>query len=302
MNFNSRWLYVFLLLVSSAWGEGKKLACDPDTNVCSVAIAENYCGPDGVAKSKWDIRGGDYVLSCECDCTTQENIFWFVSQDGKVKTLEASKVVSAADIVKNKSGVPDSFGAVPYCKVIKTNHDRLVYLQKGPSASESSQPYCYSVVEQDAAEACTTEDCMQKKGLVEKTVASLKGEILTEFKNATSRLYKNKEAFVSFPKRGFIEKYIIDYGYSSGDQQSFNDIAYFWQQAGFNEDAIWLLGKVIADNPKRVVAYLNIADAYWSEGDKATAAKNYKAYNELMIAGGKQQKIPERSKERSVLK
>lgn len=238
MSFNSRWLYVILLLVSSAWGEGKKLACDADTNICSVAIAENYCGSDGVAKPKWDIRSGDYVLSCECDCTTQENSFWFVSQDGKVKALEASKVVSTVDIVKNKSGVPDSFGTVPYCKALKTNQDRLVYLQKGPSTSESSQPYCYSVVEQDAAEACTTEDCMQKQRLVEKAVASLKGEILIEFKNATSRLYKNKEAFVNFPKRDFMEKYITDHGYSSGDQQSFNDIAYFWQQAGFNEDAI----------------------------------------------------------------
>ncbi|WLG50779.1 type IV pilus biogenesis/stability protein PilW [Pseudomonas sp. FP1742] len=302
MSFNSRWLYVIILLVSSAWGEGKKLACDADTNICSVAIAENYCGSHGVAKSRWDIRSGDYVLSCECDCTTQENSFWFVSQDGKVKTLEASKVVSTVDIVKNKSGVPDSFGTVPYCKALKTNQDLLVYLQKGPSTSESSQPYCYSVIEQDAAEACTTEDCMRKQKLVEKTVASLKGEILTEFRNATSRLYKNKEVFVSFPKRGFIERYVAGNGYSGGDQQSFNDIAYFWQQAGFNDDAIWLLEKVIVDNPKRVVAYLNTADAYWSEGDKATAAKNYKTYNELMIAGGKQQKIPERAKERSVLK
>ncbi len=299
MNFNSRWLCVLVLLMSSAWGEGKKLACDPETNICSVAIAENYCGSDGVPKSKWDIKSGDYVLSCECDCTAQENSFWFVSQDGKVKTLDASKVVSALDVVRGKSGVPDIFGAVPYCEPKKLKGDQLVYLQKGPSASGGAQPYCYSIVEHEAAETCITEDCMQKQKLVVKTVQDLKGEILVEFKNATSRAYKDKDIFLNFPKRNFVGKLIDDYGYSSSDQQAFNDIAYYWQQAGFNTDAIWLLEKVIADNPKRVVAYLNVADAYWSKGDKASAIKNYKSYNELMTTEGKQLKIPERAKERA---
>lgn len=83
-------------------------------------------------------------------------------------------------------------------------------------------------------------------------------------------------------------------------QQVFNDIGYYWQQAGSIDDAIWILNKVIENDPQRMVAYLNIADAYWAGGDKATAAKNYNMYAQFMTSGGKQQKIPGRVKERVV--
>ncbi|WP_367302742.1 tetratricopeptide repeat protein, partial [Pseudomonas syringae] len=117
---------------------------------------------------------------------------------------------------------------------------------------------------------------------------------LLEFKNSTSRLYKEKLRFADFPKRVFVESYLDNYGYSKDDQQLLNDVAYFWQQANFNSDAIWLLEKVIDNNPERVVAYLNLADAYWSEGDKKTAQKNYNIYIGIMTKQGKQQKIPSR--------
>ena len=122
---------------------------------------------------------------------------------------------------------------------------------------------------------------------------------LVEFKNATSRLYKDKARFSSFPKRDFIERYIGEYGYSSASQQVFNDVAFFWQQAGFNTDAIWLLKKVISENPKRTVAYLNLADAYWEAGDKTSAGKNYKVYTDLMSENGKQAKVPDRVRQRA---
>ncbi|KJZ66016.1 tetratricopeptide repeat protein [Pseudomonas fluorescens] len=298
MNFKGHWLFVFLLLASSAWGESKKLTCDPDTNICSVSVPENFCGSEGLPKSKWDIRSQSYILSCECDCTAQENSFWFIDKNGSVQTLEASKVVSGLDIARNKSGIPDAFGVVPYCQPVKVDANQLIYLQKVPSVSGQPQPYCYSTLKYDEAQVCTTSDCVQKQKLVASIAERLKEESLAEFKNATSRLYKSKRAFVDFPKREFIERYVGDYGYSSANQQTFNDIGYFWQQAGFNGDAIWLLTKVLTENPKRIVAYLNIADAYWSEGDKAAAAKNYKRYEELMTADGKQQKIPERVKQR----
>ncbi|MEE5062372.1 hypothetical protein V2J93_26690 [Pseudomonas alliivorans] len=88
------------------------------------------------------------------------------------------------------------------------------------------------------------------------------------------------------------------YGYSKSDQQVLNDIAYFWQEASFNSDAIWLLEKIIDNNPERVVAYLNLADAYWSEGEKQAAQKNYNMYVSIMTKQGKQQKIPSRVIER----
>lgn len=131
-----------------------------------------------------------------------------------------------------------------------------------------------------------------------KIADSVKDETLNEFKNATARLYKDKDRFSGFPKRDFVEQYIADYGYSKASQQLYNDVAYFWQQADFNDDAIWLLEKIISDSPDRTVAYLNVADAYWSKGDRMAAAINYKKYTDLMVSAGKQQKVPDRAKER----
>lgn len=299
MSFKFRWFITLMMLSSPAWSEGKKLACDPDTSVCSVAISENFCGSDGVPKAKFDIRSQSYILSCECDCSSQENSFWILGADGKVQTLDASKIVSGVDIIKNRSGVPDAFGVVPYCQPINVKGEGLIYLQKGPSSAGQPQPYCYSKLEYDEAQKCESSDCLSKLQLVSGVEKNLKEDLLVEFKNATSRLYKDKTKFSDFPKRSFIERYIGKYGYSFPSQQVFNDVAFFWQQAGFNIDAIWLLKKVISESPKRTVAYLNLADAYWAEGDQASAGKNYKVYTELMSEDGKQAKVPDRARQRA---
>lgn len=299
MSFKFRWFIALILFSSPAWSESKKLACDPDTNICSVTISDNFCGSDGVPKAKFDIRSQSYILSCECDCSSQENSFWILSSNGAVQTLDASKIVSSVDIGKNRSGVPDTFGVVPYCQSINTNDDGLIYLQKGPGSAGQPQPYCYSVLEHDETQKCESSDCLSKLQLVSDVEKKIKEELLVEFKNATSRLYKDESRFANFPKRSFIERYIGEYGYSSASQQVFNDVAFFWQQAGFNNDAIWLLKKVISESPKRTVAYLNLADAYWAEGDQASAGKNYKVYTELMSEDGKQAKVPDRARQRA---
>uniref|UniRef100_UPI003C6DDC75 tetratricopeptide repeat protein n=1 Tax=Pseudomonas viridiflava TaxID=33069 RepID=UPI003C6DDC75 len=116
--------------------------------------------------------------------------------------------------------------------------------------------------------------------------------------NVISRLYKENARFADFPKRSFVKLYLDKYGFSKNNQQVLNDTAYFWQQANYNVDAIWLLEKIIDNNPERVVAYLNLADAYWSEGEKQAAQKNYNTYVSIMIQQGRQQKIPSRVMER----
>lgn len=56
--------------------------------------------------------------------------------------------------------------------------------------------------------------------------------------------------------------------------------------------AIWLLDKFIKNDPQRVVAYLNIADANWSAGNKMAAVENYRLYMDMMNSSGKGTKIP----------
>lgn len=81
-------------------------------------------------------------------------------------------------------------------------------------------------------------------------------------------------------------------------QNIFNDYGFLLQQAGKNDDAIDILKVVINKSPKRVVAYLNIADAYWEVGDNKKSMENYKEYISLMESYNSRD-IPKRAIERS---
>jgi hypothetical protein len=290
-----------VLAAGHVWADAGKLNCDPDTNVCTVASVDNYCGLGEAARTRWDMRSDQYVLSCECNCTSQENTFWLVNKPDNfsVALIEASKVLGSAEFEKNKVGVSDVFGLVPYCSMSPNSQGALVRLRKMPSPDGASQPYCYTVDDSKLPKSCDTTDCETKKELVKMVDLSVKAEALSEFKKATARLYLDEKHFRDFPKRLFVERYISQNSYSKAEQQSYNDIAYYWQQAGFNDDAIWLLEKVISNSPERAVAYLNLADAYWVRDEKRIASGHYKKYSELMVLSGKQQKIPERARERS---
>ncbi|MEN8304642.1 MAG: tetratricopeptide repeat protein [Campylobacterota bacterium] len=72
----------------------------------------------------------------------------------------------------------------------------------------------------------------------------------------------------------------------------YNNIAYYLQKAGANEEAIYLLEKILKKFPNRTVAYYNLGDAYWVLGEKEKAVKAYGTYIEQMKAKGKSGKIP----------
>ncbi|MGF6205427.1 hypothetical protein ABH906_001433 [Pseudomonas frederiksbergensis] len=290
-----------VLFAGQVLADARNLNCDPDSNVCTVTSVDNYCGLGETAKTRWDMRSDKYVLSCECNCTSQENTFWLINQsdDSSVVLVDASKILTPAEFEKNKAGVSDIFGLVPYCSISSESQGGVVRLSKIPSPAGAPQPYCYVVDDSGMPNSCDTADCKTKKELVQRLELSIKSEALIEFKNATARLYLDEKHFRGFPRRSFVERYIKLNGYSKTDQQLYNDIAYYWQQAGFNEDAIWLLEKVIANSPERAVAYLNLADAYWGRNEKRIALGHYKKYSELMELSGKKRKIPKRVKERS---
>ncbi|MEB0043807.1 MULTISPECIES: lysozyme inhibitor LprI family protein [unclassified Pseudomonas] len=67
----------------------------------------------------------------------------------------------------------------------------------------------------------------------------------------------------------------------------------------YYQESVELLNAVIARNPARTVAYLNLADSYWGLKDKKQAAQAYKQYATLMSGAGKASKIPARVAERS---
>ncbi len=88
---------------------------------------------------------------------------------------------------------------------------------------------------------------------------------------------------------------LIELNYFSKENITiYNDTAYYLQQANANDEAIFLLEKIIEKYPNRTVAYLNLADAYIGINDKEKSKENYKKYIELMKQDNKEEKIPKR--------
>lgn len=74
----------------------------------------------------------------------------------------------------------------------------------------------------------------------------------------------------------------------------YNDIAYYLQKAGANDEAIYILETILEKYPNRTVAYLNLADAYLERKEPEKAKINYSHYIQLMREDNKENKIPKR--------
>lgn len=78
-----------------------------------------------------------------------------------------------------------------------------------------------------------------------------------------------------------------------------NEKAYQYQQQGKYKEAIDLLQKILKAFPQRVVAYLNLGDAFWGNNEKDKAGTAYGKYADLMKEQNKDlTKIPSRVYER----
>lgn len=78
-----------------------------------------------------------------------------------------------------------------------------------------------------------------------------------------------------------------------------NDYAFFLQEDGQALQSIKYLTDIVASQPKRAVAWLNLADSNWVAGERSDAVKQYARYRELMLQANKKEKIPARVYERS---
>jgi tetratricopeptide (TPR) repeat protein len=99
----------------------------------------------------------------------------------------------------------------------------------------------------------------------------------------------------------YLKKYLNKYPLTEKTVTQYNNIAYYLQKQGLNNEAIYLLEIILEKYPNRVVAHYNIADAYWAIGKKEKAIKHYKIYIELMKQKGKEKEIPKEVLDRVVL-
>ena len=121
---------------------------------------------------------------------------------------------------------------------------------------------------------------LYKKNL-KKFSKEMKSMILYNYNKDTNCLpseYLNRYLYLKYPKT--INKS--------------NDIAFFFEQAGAYQEAIYLLEKIIEKYPNRTVAYINLGDSYLKDGNKEKAIENYKIYVKQMKDKNKEKKIPKR--------
>lgn len=79
-----------------------------------------------------------------------------------------------------------------------------------------------------------------------------------------------------------------------GNVEDVNDLAFYLSEDGRSLDAIPLLEKIVEMFPGRVVAKLNLADAYWDRNFEKKAATLYGEYYREMSAINLKQQIPGR--------
>lgn len=132
---------------------------DEESDTSRFQMDEKFCEAGETQSSKHIKSADSFILSCECNCTAQENRIWIIPRKTKATyQIDASKAVSTREI-ENLNSIPDVFGLVPFCEKKRAANSAITILTKRPSANSSS-PYCYSAqpfIEQDNKKCDTTE-------------------------------------------------------------------------------------------------------------------------------------------------
>ena len=108
--------------------------------------------------------------------------------------------------------------------------------------------------------------------------------------------YKNKD----LKRAGRYSAAILDnyylqyYPIQSSNVDKYNDFGFFLEQSGRYKEAAKLLLEIINFFPERIVAYINLGDAYHGNHEVVKAKQAYQKYVDLMKKAGKQKRIPKR--------
>jgi hypothetical protein len=121
------------------------------------------------------------------------------------------------------------------------------------------------------------------------------GNELDKFRAVSNDKSAIKKYLDLFPSYGVYE--LVSY-ISIYNVQVINDMAFYLSKNARSYEAIPILEKIVRKFPGRVVAKLNLADAYWNNDLKNLATPMYKEYSIQMTSSGLQKKIPARVQER----
>lgn len=132
-------------------------------------------------------------------------------------------------------------------------------------------------------------------------------EVLGEFERVNTLLSSSgstKQTFFYGPAGDFkIPSPDLMYEFSglldSSSVRGLNDYAYYLESNGASLSAAILLAAIHDEYPQRVVAILNLADAYWDIGMKRSACDLYSEYIVKMMGVKKGSIIPGRARQRA---
>ncbi|WP_085706633.1 M48 family metallopeptidase [Pseudomonas sp. B35(2017)] len=116
--------------------------------------------------------------------------------------------------------------------------------------------------------------------------------------DAVSLFKKGEKQQAIFELAPYAENYQRSWLAGNGESSEIvlliNDYAYFLQQNNQPLDSIPFLNDIVGADPKRAVAWLNLADSNWMIGRQSDAQKQYSEYKRLMVSMNKKSKIPQR--------
>ncbi len=299
MSFKKLLFLLLLFINTNIFAQQKTLDCG-NSHFCELPAPSDICGANYSAKLQWDSITDIYILSCNCDCTSQENHGWIAKKNNEsleIHETDASLIVRNTEVIDWNGLVPGTFGPIPLCSKNEADAYDLLALTKSPAEGEDpTPPYCYiSEILKLNENTCSTIECQKVTELIKSTEARSSDFILMAYMTSLERLSKANSTLPEMNRKTFINYHIKNYGGLSKNQQKYNDIAFYWQRLGYDKDSIWLLQKVITNSPQRTVAYLNLADSLWNLSRNEESVENYKIYIDQMKAKKKEHLIPERA-------
>jgi hypothetical protein len=120
--------------------------------------------------------------------------------------------------------------------------------------------------------------------------AAIKNE-LRQFADALRNPSELKTFIASMPDYSVAE---LSSYVDSTTVEAINNLAFYLTENGRSYVAIPLLISIVRKFPDRVVAKLNLADAYWDNDMKTQAAERYRGYVNEMRESGKSSRVPKR--------
>lgn len=164
---------------------------------------------------------------------------------------------------------------------------KITETQRFPFDYDNRVDYCTKNINKKLDDRVTYEtnilDFSKVECVHEYEIIDSLGDIIKRAKDDT----KDKLILVSRYKK-LIEVYPLN----KENECIYNNLGYFLYKRGMYKESIYVLDSVINYDNKRVVAFLNIADSYWSDGQKNKANKYYANYLDLMKSTGKENKVP----------